>query len=251
VTDKEGPDDGPPPIYEGPTRLLDWGHTGSRGMWVDLRLVHAGGEGAHPFRLIPYGQDTGQRLRMVARLPSGVAEEPGPICHQGESVLLNWSETGHRGMMIRLQIDDGPDGVVGRNPFFGLELGKNSGEPIELTVHAIADDERIVDPKSVRRKVPFHQMTAVQQSNVIGNKPDFVRFLADNLDRLIEDEEERGGLRNLADRSKVFSDAVTRAYLKVPSRSIMNQDGPVAANARMRWLRLMSMFENETYGIRR
>ena len=94
-------------------------------------------------------------------------------------------------------------------------------------------------------------MTAVQQSNIIGGKPDFVRFLVDNLPRLIRDDAERAGLAALADRPKVFSDAVTRAYLGVPSRSIMNQDGPIAANARMRWLQLMTQFENETYGIRR
>jgi len=251
VTDAERAAEGPPPIYDGPTRLLDWGHQGSRGMWVDFRLVYAGAEGAHPFRLIPYGPGTGQRLRVIARLPSGVAEEPGPVLHAGESVLLLWSETGHKGMMVRLQLDDGPDGVVGRNPFFGLELGKNTGEPIELTVHAVSDDESLVDPKAVRRKVPFHQMTAVQQANIIAAKPDFVRFLVDNLDRLIEDPAERATLEPLRDRPKSFADAVTRAYLKVPSRSIMNQDGPVAANARMRWLRLMTLFENETYGIRR
>jgi hypothetical protein len=251
VPDSQEAGEGTPPIYDGQSRLLDWNHSGSRGMTVDLRLVYPGRDGMHPFKLIPYGQQTGQRLRVVTRLPSGAADVPGPVIHEGEALLLDWSETGHRGMMVRFLLDDGPDGVTGRNPFFGFEIGKNTGEPIELVVHALADDETLVDPKSVRRKVPFHQMTAVQQANIIGTKPDFVRFLVDNIQSLIEDDALRASLMQLRDRPKAFSDAVVRAFLGVSSRSIMNQESPIAANARMRWLRLLTLYENETYGIRR
>jgi len=238
-----------PALYDGGCRLLRWRHDAADGMTVDLQLTLPGVAGSHPFRGIPTGKETGQRMQVRVSLPS---DRPGialPV-HEGEVLLLAWAESDRAGMMVRLLLDDGPDGEQGRHPFFGLAIGRR-GEPLEMRAVAIAEDETVVGPSKIRERTPFHQKTEVQQSHILCREPRFQGFLLDNLDRLLRDEATRQALRGMADRPKDFADAAVRACLGVTTRSVMNQDGESAAKARLRWRKLLGLYEDAVFSRRR
>jgi len=232
-----------PASYDGPCRLLDWRHGARAGMTVDLRLLHPGPAGHHPFRGMPTTRERGQRFLVVVRFPSETPGRGVPV-HSGEAVLERWSESDRSGMMARLVLDDGPDGVQGRHPFFGLAVGPSKGEALDFAAYAIADDETVVGPSKVRGKTPFHQLTEVTQSHILCADPRFQRFLESRLDVLVPDEATRGSLLAMRTRPKDFADAAVRTALGVSTRSVMNGDGDAAARVRGLWRRLMAAYED-------
>ena len=235
-----------PAAYDGGCRLLNWRHDARDGMTVTLQLSLPGLCGSHPFRSFQSGRETGQRLLVVVRFPADGAN-PGVVVHSGEAVLDRWSENDRSGMMVRLVLDDGPDGVQGRHPFFGLAFGPSRGEPLELAAYAIADDESLAGGARVRRRTPFHNLPEVTQSHILCKDVRFQRFLERNLARIVRAEDEREALLGMADRGKEFADAVVRSVLGVSSRAVMNQDGEMASRARVLWKRLTDVYEDEMF----
>lgn len=244
------PPSGVPPTYDGPCRLLDWRHGARDGMTVDLRLEDTGPAGAHPFRGIGTGRESGQRFVAVVSFPAA-SVSGGVVVHAGETLLLRWLESDRQGMMVRFLLDDGPDGEQGRNPFFGLSVGPVRGEPLELVAWAQAEDETVVSPSSVRRPTPFHQLNEVRQSNILCRDRKFQDFVVRRLASLVPNAEQRAALAAMRDDPEQFATAVVRATLGVSSRAVMNRDGPEATRARVAWRRVLTMYDDEVFGIRR
>jgi hypothetical protein len=235
-----------PPTYDGACRLLNWRHGAREGMTVDLQLQQPGVAGSHPFRGIPSGRERGQRFLIVVRFPS---ENPGAgiVLHSGEVILDGWNESDRAGMMARFVLDDGPDGVQGRHPFFGLAIGPARGEMLDLVAYAVSEDERVVGPSKVRGRTPFHQLTEVTQSHILCGDPRFQRFLEARLERLVRDAPTREALLAMRDRPRDFADGAVRAALGVSTRAVMNGDGDAAAQARSRWRNLWAANEDEAF----
>ena len=239
------------PAYDGPCRLLAWRHDARDGMTVDLSLGHPGIAGAHPFRGMPAGREIGQRLRIEVAFPATEGADRGVGIHSGEALLLRWSENDRSGMMVRLLLDDGPDGEQGRHPFFGLAVGRGRGEPLDLVGYAVSDDEKVVPVTRVRGRTPFHLMTEVAQSNVLSREPRFQEFLSGNLERFVPDATTRESLKGMdTERPKDVADATVRAALGVASRSVMNQSGEAASVARAKWREILGAYEDEMWGNR-
>lgn len=238
------------PTYDGPARLLNWAQSGKDGMSVDLVLSLPGPLGGHPFRGMTEGKESGQRFYMAATL-ARPADGRGAVVHVGESLLLRWSENGRVGMMARLLLDDGPDGVNGRNPFFGLALGRTSGEPLEFVAWGVDDDEQGAPPSRIRRRTPFHQLTEVQQTHVLCRDPRFRDFLSKHLHQLVPDDGLRASVLELQASPENFAHAAVRAALGVSSRSVMNKDGVAAHAAIERWRKVLERYDDWLYDIRR
>jgi len=238
------------PTYDGPARLLDWNHSGRGGMTVDIALSLPGPLGGHPFRGMNAGKEGGQRFYMASTLARPTDGDAAMI-HTGESLLLRWSENDRTGMMIRMLLDDGPDGVNGRNPFFGLSLGRMSGEPLEFVAWGVDDDEQGAPPSRIRRRTPFHQLTEVQQSNILCRDPRFREFLLNQIGVLVPDEETRASVLALQGDSAMFAQSAVRAALGVTSRAVMNKDGAAAQLAIEKWRTLLGRYDDWVYGIRR
>ncbi len=229
-------------VYDSPGRLLDWRHSAKGGMTVDLFLVVFG---PHPFRNLPFGKERGQRLRVMCT----TATEAGAVhvAYRGEAILIRWAEAGETGKMIRLMLDDGPDGATGQHPFFGLAHGKLSGEPLHLWAVAIDDDESEIPPGKFRKRDPFQSLSEVRQCNILCRDVRFRRYMRDNLDRYVKSPEVRDSLLRLPDTPDGFGAAVTRAALGIATRAVMNQDNPEAATARRRWRGILSAFSYEAH----
>lgn len=239
------------PTYDGPCRLLDWKQGARDGMTVDLRLVLPSALGGHAFRGMSTGRETGQRFNIIVSLPKQTDGVNQPVIHSGETLLMRWSENDRTGMMVRLLLDDGPDGVQGRHPFFGLTVGRQAGEPLDLVAWGINDDETPAPSAGLRRKTHFHQLTEVQQSNVLCRDARFRLFLKNNIAKIVRDPHLRSSLIELEDNPEQFAAGVVRAALGVTSRAVMNRDGSAAMDARARWRSLLGDYENEVWGIRR
>lgn len=238
-----------PATYSGPCRLLDWGQKARDGMWVDLNLGLPTAAGQHPFRGIPTGKDLGQRFRIVVTFPTDDHSE-AMIVHSGEVVLMKWSENDLSGMWVRFLLDDGPDGVTGAHPYAGLAIGRR-GQALDLRAFAIGDDESLVPPSRIRRRTPFDQLSEVQQSNILCRNPQFQGYMADVIATRFPPGPERAAIEALKSSPLQFATVAVRHVLGVPSRSIMNQEGPEALRARTRWRTLMGEFEDHMYGVRR
>ena len=233
------------PLYSGSCRLLDWRHGAKTGMTVDLQLRMPGPLGEHPFKGVPDGRETGQRLKLTCSRV-GMSGEMENI-YAGEAVLLDWSENSRLGMMARLLLDDGPDGETGRHPFFGLQHGRVTGEPIEMIAIAISDDESEAQASGVRRRTPFYQLNEVKQSQILCRDPRFRGFLRAHLERFVKDADKRAAIAMLPDRPDGFPAAVIRAALEVETRAVMNGDTPLAAKAKRRWHRMMTLWMDEVW----
>lgn len=238
-----------PATYAGPARLLDWGQKARDGMTVDLNLGLPTAAGQHPFRGIQTGKETGQRFRIVVTLPTEDHSE-AVIIHSGEAILAKWSEGDRTGMMVRFLLDDGPDGEQGRHPFFGLAIGRSQGESLDLRAFAIADDESVVAPSNIRRRTPFDQLSEVQQSNILCRDPRFQNYLAQVIATRYPPGPERQGIEALRATPSQFATVAVRHVLGVPSRAIMNQEGPEALRARTRWRSLLSEYQDHVFGRR-
>lgn len=239
------------PTYDGPCRLLDWKQSAKDGMTVDLRLVLPGALGGHAFRGMSTGRETGQRFSAIISFPRQVDGINQPVIHAGETLLMRWSENDRTGMMVRLMLDDGPDGVQGRHPFFGLTIGRITGEPLDIVAWGINDDESAAPSSGLRQRTPFHQLTEVQQSQVLCRDARFRAFLKDNLERLVHSAEVRQSILEMADNPEQFAAAAVRAAIGATSRAIMNRDGSSAMAARAKWRTLIAAYEDEVWGVRR
>lgn len=238
-----------PATYAGSCRLLAWGQKSGTGMWVDVNLGVPTAAGQHPFRGIPTGRELGQRFRIVVTFPTEDHSE-AMIVHSGEVILLKWSENDRSGMWVRFLLDDGPDGEAGVHPYSGLAVGRR-GEILDLRAYAIADDESLVPPSRIRRRTPFDQLSEVQQSQILCRDPRFQGFMADVIASRYPPGPERQAIESLKSAPLQFATVAVRQVLGVPSRSIMNQEGPEALRARTRWRTLMGEFEDRMYGSRR
>ncbi len=236
------------PVYAGTCRLLDWKQGGRHGMTVDLCLATPGPDGAHPFRLVMTGKEYGQKFLIDVAFPPHKDAEAGQCVYRGEALAMRWSENDRTGMMVRLLLDDGPDGAAGSHPFFGLAIGPRTGEPLVFKAVAVGSDESLVKPSSLRRKVPFSQLTEVAQSNILGRDPRFQRFLAHSLADLVPEEAVRTALANMADKPEAFAAAVIRTVLRVPTRSVMNGNGREAEKAKVAWRQLMADYHDQLWG---
>ena len=238
------------PTYDGPGRLLDWKHSAKDGMTVDIAVTLPGPLGGHPFRGMPAGKERGQRFYVAANMARQVDATSSILVHKGEALLLRWSENDTSGMMVRFQLDDGPDGVSGRHPFFGLSIGRMTGEALEVVAWGVADDEQGLPPSRLRQRTPFHTLTEVQQSNILCRDARFRSFLTENLALLVPDERVRAGLHTLHDDPEKFAAAVIRAALGVGSRSVMNRNGPAAQAAIEKWRSMLLRYEEWAWGRR-
>lgn len=239
-----------PPTYDGPCRLLDWKQSARDGMLVDVRLGLPGPTGGHAFRGIPTGRENGQRFAVIVTLPRQADGGQCAVVHSGEALLMRWSENDRTGMMARLLLDDGPDGVQGRHPFFGLAVGNSTGEPLEIACWGISDEEKALPPSKLRQRTPFHQLTEVQQSQVLCRDQRFVAFLKRQISTLVPAGEAREGLLLMQDQPEAFASAAVRTILGVSSRAVMNRDGSPAMAARVRWRELLGRYEDDVWGLR-
>lgn len=238
-----------PATYAGSARLLDWGQTARDGMTVAFHLGLPTAAGQHPFRGIQTGKESGQRFRIVVTLPTEDHSE-AVIVHTGEAILAKWAESDRAGMMVRFLLDDGPDGEQGRHPFFGLPVGRSQGESLDLRAYAIADDESVVAPSSIRRRTPFDQLTEVQQSNILARDVRFQGYLAQVISTSFPPGPERRAVEELRSNPSQFASVAVRLILGVPSRSIMNQEGPEALRARTKWRSLLSGYQDHLFSAR-
>jgi hypothetical protein len=234
-----------PPSYDGPCRLLFWRHDPKDGMTVDFTLHVPGALGGHPFRAMLTGKEAGQRMRISCRRHDEVGEITS--VYEGEAVLLRWSENDRTGMMARLEIDDGPDGEVGRHPFFPFNVGRSHGEPFYLRVVAVGEDERGVAPSKMKRRTPFHDMEAVKQAHIMCRDARFRAFLRANLQKFVRDDRKCGELAMMDDKPDAFPVAAIRATLEVPSLAVMNHMTDMGFMARRRWARMLDLYRDEVH----
>ncbi len=231
-------------LYDAPGRLLNWMHTAKGGMSVDIVLVAFG---PHPFRDLNCGKENGQRLRVsVTRHDDVDGEEE---VYAGESLLLDWGDTARSGKMVRLMLDDGPDGATGRHPFFGLPFGKVTGEPLSFKAVAIADDESEIPAGKLKRREPFQTLSPVRQCHILCRDGRFRGFLRENAERFLKDAAKREAVLSLADTPEAFGAAMTRAVLGVPTRAVMGHETEQGDRARRIWRRLLEVYDEETWGV--
>lgn len=239
------------PTYDGPARLLNWQHSAKDGMTVDVVVALPGPLGGHPFRGMLAGKERGQRFYVAVNMARQLEAGAPILVHQGETLLLRWSENDRSGMSVRFLLDDGPDGISGRHPFFGLAIGRTTGEALELVAWGVADDEQGLPPSRLRQRTPFHSLTEVQQSSILCKDARFRAFLNEHLVQLVPDERIRSGLHELHDKPEVFAVAVVRAALGVTTRSVMNRNGAAAQEAIAKWRTMLVKYEEWAWGIRR
>lgn len=218
-------------------------------MTVDLAVQLPGADGAHPFRIVRTGKEAGQRVALMVTFPPFDEGLYGHVIYEGEAVVLRWSENDRTGMMVRFELDDGPDGATARHPFYGLTIGVRTGEPLVLNAIAIAENEKQVPPSAIRRKVPFDQLPATAQASILGRDPRFRSFLSSCLDSLVPEVQMRSSLRQLeVGNPDNFPTAAVRAILGVVSRSVMNSETAEGSRARERWNSLKGLYTDHLWG---
>lgn len=239
--------DAPPPVYAGEALLLTWGHSANRGMTVALSLRSVHDLGTHPFKGMSWGP-SGQRLRVavVARAPGEDGETTPEPVYEGEAMLMRWADDCALGMMIRLLIDKGPDGTRGTHPFDGLHAGPKDGAVLTFAAWAIADDERVLDPRFMPRKRPFHTLDPTQQAQILCRDARFATWMRTNLTRILDEPDMRFGLEGL--KGYEFASEVVRRYCGVTSRSELKSDTAAGERARGRMRTLMRGYDEAVWG---
>lgn len=236
----------PPPVYAGEALLLTWGHSANRGMTVALSLRSVHDLGTHPFKGMAWGPG-GQRLRIaVAKAGTGDVETTPEPVYEGEAMLMRWADDCALGMMIRLLIDKGPDGTRGLHPFDGLHAGPKDGAVLTLAAWAVADDERVLDPRFMPRRRPFHTLDPTQQTQILCRDARFVGWTRRNLQQLLDEPALRFGLENLSGYE--FASEVVRRYCGVTSRSELKSDTAAGERARGRMRQLMRAYDEAVWG---
>lgn len=236
----------PPPVYAGEALLLTWGHSANRGMTVAISLRSVHDLGTHPFKGMAWGPG-GQRLRIaVVKAAAEDAESAPEPVYEGEAMLMRWADDCALGMMIRLLIDKGPDGTRGLHPFDGLHAGPKDGAVLTLAAWAVADDERVLDPRFMPRKRPFHTLDPTQQTQILCRDARFAAWTRKNLPQLLDEPDLRFGLENLAGYE--FASEVVRRYCGVTSRSELKSDTAAGERARGRMRQLMRGYDEAVWG---
>ena len=240
----------PPPVYAGEALLLNWSHSAKQGMTVTFCLSSVHDLASHPFKGMRHGP-SGQRLRFAVVQPAaedgderaGTAERP---VYDGEGMLLRWADDCDVGMMVRLLIDKGPDGTKGLHPFDGLHSGRNDGERLVVAVWAISDDERVLDPRHLSRRRPFHTLDPTQQAQILCRDARFASWTRSNIARLLDEPGLRFGLDGLSGYE--FASETVRRYCGVRSRSELKCDTAAGERARGRLRQMMRAYDEFVWG---
>jgi hypothetical protein len=233
-------------IYFGECRLLNWTTTAKGGMKADLAILDCPADAVHPFKGLLCGKQSGQRLRVwFGELAE--AEAPMHVNHQGEALLLRWSDDSVNGMNTQIMLDDGPDGVKGTHPFMGLPIGRVEGHRMKMAVWAVNDDESVIDPRKVKRKVPFYQKPETTQAHILSRNPRFISYVKRNEARLLHGREIRADIKVAPD--EYIAEALY-AILGIESRSELGDENAVAREARRRWSSLVASYFDDFYGRR-
>lgn len=242
----------PPPVYAGDALLLNWAHSAQQGMTVTFCLSSVHDLASHPFKGMRHGP-SGQRLRFAVVQPDadadGGAGETGgggrPV-YDGEGMLLRWADDCDVGMMVRFLIDKGPDGTRGLHPFDGLHSGRKDGERLVVAVWAVSDDERVLDPRHLSRRRPFHTLDATQQAQILCRDARFSEWTRTNIARLLDDPGLRFGLDGLTGYE--FASEAVRRYCGVRSRAELKCDTSAGERARGRLRQLMRAYDEFVWG---
>jgi hypothetical protein len=234
-----------PPLYFGAVRLHDWKTTAKGGMSVDVGVLDAPPTGLHPFKGLYCGKQSGQRLRIWFGQVGDEVEQIDGL-HAGEGLLLRWSDDSVNGMSVKILLDDGPDGVA-IHPFTGLPTGRAEGEKLQMAAWAISDNERLLDPRQTRKRVPFYELSEVRQAHILCGDAKFVSYLKRHEPRL-----SRG--KTLAydvhENPRGYATEVVYAYLKTDSRKTLNQDNAEGRAAQKLWSSLVREFYDDFYNRR-
>jgi hypothetical protein len=233
-------------IYFGECRLLNWTTTAKGGMKADLAILDCPADAVHPFKGLLCGKQNGQRLRVWF---GELAETniPMQVNYQGEALLLRWSDDSVNGMNTQVMLDDGPDGVKGKHPFTGLPIGRVEGHRMKMAVWAVNDDESVIDPRKVKRKVPFYQKPETTQAHILSRNPRFISYVKRHEKRLARGQEIRADITIAPD--EYIAEALY-AILGITSRSELGDENAVAREARRRWSSLVGEYFDDYYGRR-
>lgn len=239
-------EDGSGSIYFGEIRLLNWTTTAKGGMKADFAILDCPADIIHPFKGLLCGKQNGQRLRVWFGDLSETNENVVSL-HQGEALLLRWSDDSVNGMYVQVMLDDGPDGVKGLHPFMGLPIGRVEGHRMKMAAWAINDDESIIDPRKVRRNIPFYQKPETTQAHILSRNPRFISYVKRHEVRLTAGVEIRADVT--AAPAEYIAEAIY-AILGITSRKELGYDNAVGREARKRWSKLLGEYFDDYYGRR-
>lgn len=233
-------------IYFGECRLLNWTTTAKGGMKADMAILDCPADAVHPFKGLLCGKQNGQRLRVWF---GELAETniPMQVNYQGEALLLRWSDDSVNGMNTQIMLDDGPDGSNGTHPFMGLPIGRVEGHRMKMAVWAINDDESVIDPRKVKRKVPFYQKPETTQAHLLSRRPRFISYVKRHEKRLTRGQEIKADITVAPD--EYIAEALY-VILDITSRSELGDDNAVGREARRRWSSLVGEYFDDFYGRR-
>ena len=233
-------------IYFGECRLLNWTTTAKGGMKADMAILDCPADAVHPFKGLLCGKQNGQRLRVWF---GELAESnvPMQVNYQGEALLLRWSDDSVNGMNTQIMLDDGPDGSNGTHPFTGLSIGRVEGHRMKMAVWAINDDESVIDPRKVKRKVPFYQKPETTQAHLLSRRPRFISYVKRHEKRLTRGHEIKADITVAPD--EYIAEALY-AILAITSRSELGDDNAIGREARRRWSSLVGEYFDDFYGRR-
>lgn len=234
-----------PPIYFGTVRLHDWKTTARGGMSVDVGVLDTPPTGLHPFKGLYCGKQSGQRLRVWF---GQVGDTPGEIdgLHAGEALLMRWSDDSINGMALKILLDDGPDGTR-VHPFNGLPIGRSEGEKLQMAAWAIADDEKLVDPRKTKKRVPFYELSEVRQAHILCGEPRFVSYLKRYEPRFTRNTPVDV---DILSAPREYATAVLYLYLKIESRKTLGQDNAEGRRAQKLWAALLKEYFDDYYNRR-
>lgn len=234
-----------PPIYFGTVRLHNWQTTAKGGMSLDVGILDTPPTGLHPFKGLYCGKQSGQRLRVWF---GNLADEPGEIdgLHQGEALLMRWSDDSINGMNVKMILDDGPDGSR-IHPFDGLPTGRSEGEKLEMAVWAISDDETLQDPRQTRKRVPFYELSEVRQAHILSGEPRFVSYLKRHEGRLTRNNPVD---IDVTAAPRDYATAVLYRYLKITSRKTLRDENAEGRRAQKLWAALLREYFDDYYNRR-
>jgi hypothetical protein len=234
-----------PPIYFGTVRLHDWKTTARGGMSVDVGVLDTPPTGLHPFKGLYCGKQNGQRLRIWF---GNLGDDAGDVegLHAGEALLMRWSDDSINGMSVKILLDDGPDGVL-IHPFTGLPTGRSEGEKLQLAAWAISDSETLLDPRQTKKRVPFYELSEIRQAHILCGEPRFVSYLKRHEVRLC-----RGWPieADILTHPREYATEMIYAYLKIESRTVLNQDNAEGRRAQKYWASLLKEYYDDFYNRR-
>lgn len=233
-------------IYFGECRLLNWSTTAKGGMKTDLNILDCPPDGLHPFKGLYCGKQNGQRLKVwFGELAEG--DNPMTVTHQGEALLLRWSDDSVNGMSVQFLLDNGPDGIKGAHPFEGLSIGRVEGERLKMACFAINDDESVIDPRKTRKKKPFYQRSETEQAHIMCRNPRFISYVRRHQVRLTRGQEIKADITVAPD--EYITEAIY-TILGITSRAVLGYDNADGRRARTIWASLTSEYFDDYYNRR-